>query len=375
MPAFAFLPVSRRGLMLGWVAGPMLVMAQTLPHPATAPAAPEQVWRGANTAVGQFPRGHADLLKWEQSQAPVTAAMTVAMPNFALATAGQAVRQAWRAHPELARPLAQLGATQADLLADGRWLELDPGLNWRIHDFGELLEVAVQARKAWTDAVASQQALRPLRQALAAAEAAQELGQRMVSVGNWSRLQQTQVQLARSQAQLKLRRSQYAAAQAQARLLKTLGLNGSHASVSLPDQLPELAADAMTEAEFQRRLAAIQSELPRGNRQRNQADAPLAFEAYLASHAIARSARDEVLQLRAFITEETLLHYNGMLKSTWDLLAEVQNQSQAQADALAARRDFEVAQIDLHWLLLGGEPASLLSLGAGGSETTQSASH
>lgn len=26
-------------------------------------------WKAANAAVGQFPRGHADLLKWEQAQA------------------------------------------------------------------------------------------------------------------------------------------------------------------------------------------------------------------------------------------------------------------------------------------------------------------
>jgi len=25
-------------------------------------------WKAANAAVGQFPRGHADLLKWEQNQ-------------------------------------------------------------------------------------------------------------------------------------------------------------------------------------------------------------------------------------------------------------------------------------------------------------------
>ncbi len=373
MPALAFLHASRRCLMLGLVAGPMLAMAQTPPNPA---AAPEQAWRHANDNVGQFQRGHADLLKWEQSQAPVAAsAPAAAAPAFALATAEQAVRQAWRAHRELAKPLARLGAAKVDLLAAGRWLELDPGLNWRIDDFGELLEVAVQARKAWTDAVASQQALQPLRQALAATEAAHELGQRMVSVGNWSRLQQTPVQLARTQAQMNLHRAQYAAVQAQARLLKTLGLNGIQAAVGLPAQLPELPADVMTEAEFQRRLAAIQSELPRGNRLRNQADAPLAFEAYQASHAIARSARDEVLQLREFITEETVLHYNGMLKSSWDLLGEVQNQSQAQASALAARRDFEIARIDLQWVLLGGEPASLLALGAGGSEAPQSAGH
>ncbi|MDD2729630.1 TolC family protein [Malikia sp.] len=375
MPALAFFHASRRCLALGLVAGPVLAMAQTPPTPATAPASPEPAWRQANESVGQFQRGHADLLKWEQGQAPVAAQVPAAMPDFALATAEQAVRQAWRAHRELARPLAILGAAKADLLAAGRWLELDPGLNWRIDDFGELLEVAVQARKTWIDAVASQQALGPLRKQLAAAEAAQELGQRMVNVGNWSPLQLAQVQLQLANARMSLHRTQYAAAQAQARLLKTLELNGIQAAVGLPDQLPELPADVMTEAEFQRRLAAIQSELPRGNRLRNQADAPLAFEAYQASHAVARGTRDEVLKRREFIAEETVLHYNGMLKSTWDLLGEVQNQSQAQAGALAARRDFELARIDLHWLLLGGEPASLLSLGAGSGETTQSAGH
>jgi len=359
--------LSRLSLAAGLLVLPAWAMAQ--------PASPASTWRDANAAVGQFPRGHADLLKWEQQQAVAAAPVAPAAPELALASAGQAVRLAWNAHPELARPLARLGTAQVEQLAAGRWLELDPSLNWRIDDFGELLEVAIQARKAWTDAVLSQQALVPLRQALAAAEAAQELGQRMVSVGNWSRLQLSPVQLARTNAQLNLRRAQYAAAQAQARLIKALGLKGLHAAVGLPDQLPALPTDVMSEAEFQRRLAAIQSELPRGNRLRNQADATLAFQAYLASHEVARSSRDEVLKLREFITEETVLHYNGMLKSSWDLLAERQNQAQAQAGALAARRDFELAQIDLQSLLLGAEPASLLSLGAGGGEAPQSAGH
>jgi hypothetical protein len=358
---------SRLCLAAGLVLLPAWAMAQA--------TSPESAWRDANAAVGQFPRGHADLLKWEQQQAPVTAPVAPAVPELALASAEQAVRQAWRAHPELAHPLARLGASQVELLAAGRWLELDPSLNWRIHDFSELLEVAVQARKAWTEAALSQQALLPLRQALAAAEAAHELGQRMVSVGNWSRLQQTPVQLARTQAQMNLRRAQYAAAQAQVRLLKALGLSGLHAAVSLPAQLPELPADVMTEAQFQRRLAAIQSELPRGNRLRNQASAPLAFAAYQASLALARASQDELLPLRQYISEETVLHYNGMLKSTWDLLAEVQNQAQAQAGALAARRDFELANIDLQSVLLGAELASPLALGAGGSEAPQSAGH
>jgi hypothetical protein len=37
-------------------------------------------WKAANAAVGQFKRGHADLLKWEQDQARKNAAPAGARP-------------------------------------------------------------------------------------------------------------------------------------------------------------------------------------------------------------------------------------------------------------------------------------------------------
>jgi len=37
-------------------------------------------WNKANAAVGQFPRGHADLLKWEQAQEAKPAAPAVRQP-------------------------------------------------------------------------------------------------------------------------------------------------------------------------------------------------------------------------------------------------------------------------------------------------------
>ena len=33
-------------------------------------------WKAANAAVAQFPRGHADVLKWEKAQAPATGKTT-----------------------------------------------------------------------------------------------------------------------------------------------------------------------------------------------------------------------------------------------------------------------------------------------------------
>jgi outer membrane protein TolC len=213
------------------------------------------------------------------------------------------------------------------------------------------------------------------RNTLDAAEAGNELGRRMVSVGNWSRLQQAQVQLAQASAQMNLRRAQQAAMQTEATLIKTLGLTGVHSAVTLPDRLPDLPAQPLPAQVLDERATAIAAQLPRAEGMRNGAHVRLARQAYLTSHALALSSRDEVLKLREFITEETVLHYNGMLKSVWDLLAEVSSQSQAVASAIEAQRDFWIAETDLQWVLQGGEPDSFVSLGGGGGEPAAAAGH
>ena len=360
-----------RGIAAGLLVFPLWALAQGGASPAA------QGWRAANDTVGQFSRGHADLLKWEQSRQSQVPAPAVEVPGPTLASAADAVRQAWQVHPGLARPLARLAQRDVELISGGRWLELDPGLSFRVEGFAELIEVAAQARKAWIDAVASRQIAARKGQALEAAQAAEELGARMVSVGNWSRLQQVPQQLARLGAESDLRRARYEAAQAQARLVRLLQLTCIDAAVVLPvrlPELPELPAGPMPHDEFQQRLARIQGWLPRAELMRSSGMAALAHEAHVASHAIARNAQ-EAQQIGSLVTDEIQLHYNGMLKSSWDLLSAAQNQSRAAASALAAQRDFELAQVDLQWVLLGGEPDSLVTLGAGSANAAAAAGH
>ncbi len=359
-------------LAVSLLALPMVVWAQ-----AAQPLPPTD-WTRANAAVAEFPRGHADVLKWELRNLPAeqaqAAAATVA-GGLGLMSPEAAVRQIWVAHRSLVRPLNKIGTAQASLVAQGRWTEVDPSLQRRVEGVDELLEVAAQGRKAWVQAVAARQVLVQHRTALAAAEAANELGRRMVSVGNWSRLQQSQVQLAQSSARMALRRAQYAAAQAEAALLKVLNLTATHTAVSLPDRLPELPMQPLAPQVLAERAAAIAGQLPRVDGARNAANARLAQQAYLASHALALSARDEVVKTRELITEDTVLHYNGMLKSVWDLLGEVGNQSQAVVSAIDAQRDFWLAEADLQWVLQGGAPTSFVSLGGGGGEPAAPAGH
>jgi outer membrane protein TolC len=57
----------------------------------------------------------------------------------------------------------------------------------------------------------------------------------------------------------------------------------------------------------------------------------------------------------------------------WDVLDASRNQAQAAVDAIAAQRDFWIAEADLQWVLQGGEPDSFVSLGGGGEATAPAA--
>jgi hypothetical protein len=361
------LSATLRAIALGVLALPVLVSAQNAPAPA------EKNWREANDAVGQYKRGHADILKWEKENMPPVQSQEVGTPRLSLMTPEDATRQAWLAHRELLNPINRLGAANVDLVANGQWIDVDPSLQRRVDDYGELLEVAAQGRKAWIHAVAARQVLKHHRDVLDAAQAGNELGQRMVSVGNWSKLQGAQVQLAQSSAQMNLRRAQFAATLAENALINTLRLTGVHTAVTLPDSLPELPAQGLSMKVLDERAAAIAAQLPRAEKFRNGTNTRLAREAYVASHAVAMGSID-VLKVREFITEETVLRYNGMLKSVWDLLGEASSQSQAVVAAIEAQRDFWIAETDLQWVLQGGAPDSFVSLGGGG-EPAAAAGH
>lgn len=324
-------------------------------------------WRQANDTVGQFQRGHVDVLRWEQANIPETPQPAAPVATLALPTPADAVRRAWKPHLSLAGVQAQLGPAATDLIAQGRWTEVDPALHRRVHGLGELLEVARKARQAWVEAVAARQVVGFHRESLAAAQTAHELGRRMVQVGNWSRLQGAPSSLALSEARMRLQRAEYAAALTQRELIQVLRLVGQHERVGLPESLPSLPDPVLSLEEVGERLRALRAQLQRAESLRAAPNARMAYEAYRASHAMAAGYRDEVLKTREFMAEESVLRYNGMLKSVWDLLSETRNRFLAAADTVDALRNFWLAESDLQWVLQGGEPSGFVSLGAGGA--------
>jgi hypothetical protein len=342
----------------------------------SAGEAPElQDWRAANEAVAQFKRGHIDLLKWERTHLPKAGQLAEVQPDLLLMAPADAVRAAWKLHPDLMSVQSRLGAEITQQLAEGRLDAMDPSLQRRVDDLGELLEVATDARKTWIEAVAARKVLRFREAALTSAEAGSELGRRMVSVGNWSPLQATPFQLATATARMDLRRAQLAARQAEGALLKLLSLGGSPMVLGLPDALPDLPAAPLTQEAWAKQLKALQAQLPSVTATRNRMASQAAFDVYSASHELAQINGGEVLRLRRYITEETVLHYNGMLKSVWDLLDEVRNQAAAEVDAIDAQRDFWLADADLQWTLQGGAPTSLVSLSGGSAGASGTPAH
>ncbi|MFC5460539.1 TolC family protein [Massilia niabensis] len=91
-----------------------------------------------------------------------------------------------------------------------------------------------------------------------------------------------------------------------------------------------------------------------------------AYSAYRTTYDVARHYRDEVVPLQKKISEETLLRYNGMLMSVFELLADARAQITGVNAAIEAQRDYWIAETDLQ-AAISGSGGSSLSLAAASS--------
>lgn len=337
---------------------------------------PDSEWRQANRQVAEFPRGHADVLKWEQAQKAPVPAVTDKPATLVLNSFAEGVQLAWQAHPELAAPLARLGRDEVDLLARGQWQTLSVQKLRKIEDAEELIELAHDSRKMLLTAMAIEQSLPYRQQALQTAEAAAELGARMARAGNWSKLQDARQQLLKVGAMQQWQRSQYEAGQSRATVLKSLQqwLRHEAQTVKLPQQMPPLPPAVLSEQDFRKRIEQVAPMLSASEQIKLRANAELAYSAYQTAHQLA-SSQQEMLDLRQLTYDETVLRYNGMLLNTWDLLAESRALAEARIDAIGTVRDFWLAEADLQLMMLGQVPGSFVSLAAGGSDGPAAAGH
>ena len=256
----------------------------------------------------------------------------------------------------------------------------------------DLTLLSAQARKAWITAVAAAQGAATMLQAQETAQAAGELSRRMTQVGNLSKLQQAKDQLMLSEATLQLAKAQQVAFNAREQLITLLGLWGGQTGFTLPAELPALPPQAQDMPDVESRAVRERMELrtaqDQWQRQRASKPRPASADAlwdamgdaagvralavstrsearqvynnYRTAYDVARHYQSEVLPLRKFINDETVLRYNGMLLSVFDLLADTRAQALSASSAMDAQRDFWLAEADLQ-TLLAGAPVALPS--------------
>jgi outer membrane protein, multidrug efflux system len=98
-----------------------------------------------------------------------------------------------------------------------------------------------------------------------------------------------------------------------------------------------------------------------------RSEAREAYLGYRTAYDLAVHYRDEVVPLRKFISDETLLRYNGMLVGVFDLLGDIRNQISAVVSSIDAQRDFWLLDTDLQTALTGTSPGAIAGLKATGN--------
>ena len=99
-----------------------------------------------------------------------------------------------------------------------------------------------------------------------------------------------------------------------------------------------------------------------------------AYSAYRTTYDVARQHRDELVPLRKKISEESLLRYNGMLMSVFELLADARAQIAGVNAAIDVQRDFWIAETDLQ-AAISGSGGSSLSMASSAASTEAAAEH
>ena len=372
--------------------------------PSAKPVPSSPTWQDANRAVGQFPRGHVDLLRWEQNNMPPIPD-TPAHPDGGKLTLALAMRLALHDEALWLKP----GMSAAESAAVSQ----------------QVTAARLDVQRLWVNAVVARQSVAHSGDVLAVAQAGAELGQRMAQVGNWSRARQMEQELTLWDARARADKAQLQADRALQALWQRIGAGMTPQALAqqLPPQLPvdlpahspvdvqaELSLEAVASLQTQalqahlrwpvdelqaRRLSAGQGltaqelqaaqqalqalagqELPmwdprtmrwghafenalqarlRADRLARQvrADVQNALAAFRLASQTARHTQAQVLRLHTELAQETLLRYNGMLKSTWDLLARVRTRIDSVDAALQAQRQHWLAHADLMAVLAG----------------------
>jgi outer membrane protein TolC len=125
----------------------------------------------------------------------------------------------------------------------------------------QVLRLAADVRRAWTQTVAAGETLRYMEQVMEAAEAGAELARRMQRAGNFSALARAREQGFYADAALNVARARQAHTAARERLTRLLGLWGGQTAFKLPERLPDLPAAPLDAPDIERQAMTSRIDL------------------------------------------------------------------------------------------------------------------
>ncbi len=77
------------------------------------------------------------------------------------------------------------------------------------------------------------------------------------------------------------------------------------------------------------------------------------YQQYVTNYEVAKQFRDEIIPLKKLVLQESVLRYNGMLISPFELMLTARDQVRAVSDYISALRDFWIAENNLTASLVG----------------------
>lgn len=415
--------------------GPALALPLHATPDTRAPAPPgdmaqaRAIWQQANERVAEFPRGHIDLLRWEARQADAPAAANGAGDAPALDFT-EALRLSLRHRPELfthddMNPLAraQVRVAYAGHVRGLRRAWIDAiATRQSEHLLGEALDAARTGSELgrrmvgagnWSQARQMREVLIETRawqahaEALAAALDAQERLAQYLGMWDARAVLTLSQRLPASLPEPPDRPSPgegLSEATLEAAVLRgdpTLEPQRLQARRDIATPVPAwrqtwndavdtaLDAHAGTDASttpphiddlrllrdhsLQRAARAEAALLRQASERRSMARQ--AWTALQLRHASAQQAQHAVAALQAALAQETLLRYNGMLQSSWELLASARDRLASLDAAVQTRRGYWLAQADWQALLAGAGYAGPDTPSSSGASMAPAAGH
>ncbi len=386
----------------------------------------KEIWQRANERVAEFPRGHVDLLRWEAKNPGEAPPATSGKAGPAPLDLAQALRLSLRHRPDLFTHAdmnsLETGAVQVAYVkhvrevqrawvdavaARQRWRQMSElwdatrtgselgrrmvvAGNW---SQAKLMREQLTQASAWQTSVDAQGAALVAQERLAQllglwdADSASQLGERLPASlpavparpTPGAGVSETTLESAvlRSHPLLALQRTEaerdLAAVSPGRRKVWNEAVDASLAALLDPEATPTPPhmgnLSLLRDHSLERAIEAESALLRAASERRSMARQ--AWANLQARHASAVHAQAVVAQLQSALEQETVLRYNGMLQSSWDLLASARERMQSLDAASQARRDFWLAQADMQALLGGADyagPDTSSNAGAGAAK-------